>query len=185
MRIKFKLILPLILFTLFIANASATTIYVSPSSIVDSTLTKGKTFTVNIAVSDAKGLNLVMFDLSWNSKILNLTSLVGGDMLGKEANVLFIYRPIDYVSGRVESVSYAPMSNVFINGNGVIAKATFKVIGAGDSNLGINSALIYDSVFNAAYPSVKNGYFKNTLSRRTMLDITTIMDFFKGMFGLK
>jgi hypothetical protein len=157
-KIDIKSIL-IVFSVLFLINSSsvfAATLYVSPSTIDNPSLTVGSNFTVGIKVDNVINLYGFDFKLYWNTSLLQLVNA------SVNKNLWFDYMKwLDSSSNYYEAAysSKGPFNS--FTGNASLAILTFKVISIGNSSLGIKDAILGDS---SAFPityTVINGYFNN------------------------
>ena len=81
MMLTLLLIGMLTLMLQLVTGSSIPTVYVDPPSIVDSTLTPGNSFTVDIEILDAVDLYAWQVCMSWDMAVLNATEIVFGNFL--------------------------------------------------------------------------------------------------------
>lgn len=103
---------------------SSSSLSVDPPKIVDTNLTTGKNFTVNVNVTNAVNLAALGFLLGFNVSALNVIAINAGSFIGGATPVTFI----DNVSGFVAfNVSLSSATN----GSGIVATIEFLVMADG------------------------------------------------------
>jgi len=156
--IKPKLLLTsILLFILFANSAFAATIYVSPASIVNQSLTPGKNFTVDVKVDNVINFYGFDFKVYWNNSLLNLVSAKVNTK-----NLWFdSLKWIDNISSYYEAAYSAKSGVNSFTGNASLATLTFNVKNVGTCYLEIKNVKLGDkSAFPIIY-TVSNGYFNN------------------------
>ena len=97
----------------------------------------GTNFTVSINITDVTDLWGWKVQLSWDPTVLNLTSgPTEGSFMG--GGTLFLASPTNYSAGFIHEISDTYLSNTNVNGSGVLATVTFKVLAASPSNIVLN-----------------------------------------------
>jgi len=165
-------------------TAGPTMLNVDPPEIVDTTLTTGKEFTVDITVNDVNDLFNWQIMLSFNPKVLQCTGASYPDdnvFTGKTA--IPVTPTIDNTKGSVAyGHSLSGTESVSIQ-SGKLCNIKFKVVGSDDSGL-TRSALTFsspyggdtfllDSDLNPIPAVVNNGFFSNQGSTTTTTSSTT------------
>jgi hypothetical protein len=129
---------------------------VSPSSVVNSSLTPGESFTVNVN-AQVDRLYAFTFSLGYNATILNATTVTG--------NPKFPPATIVKTKGQVKVSSSLVSPSPSINGSLSLASIEFNVLATGTSTLGLyNVALSWlNGTVVTPYPthSISNGTFSN------------------------
>jgi hypothetical protein len=153
------------------SSPSSTRVFVDPPKVQDETLQAGSTFTVNLNVSDVDDLFAWQVSLSWNSSILNVTSVTFGDFLAAgttSPNGTSTAWKMDNVTGYVLLGETTLGDYSGVNGNGTLASVEFEVLAYGDTVLNISSAqsprtvqldqMLLDIAFTP-----EDGYFSNVI----------------------
>jgi len=159
---KYSLLISLIATLIVsISIASATSLYVNPSSI---SKTVGSTFPVKI---DVTVNNLLSYELklSYNPSILEATSVTLSFL--NEPTIL-VKKEINNVAGNVWiATSSIPPSSMLPaqpkSGSGTLATVTFKVKKTGTSNLHLYDVILIDSNTNDIVVQPKDGTFNNVI----------------------
>lgn len=145
----------LIFFILLISlhTVTATTLLVDPTRIINTSLTPGSKFTVNVNVSDVIDLASYQFKLSFNNSILNATVITSINKIWQCYN-----HNIDNSNGiiQVDCELDGPL-----NGNVKLEAINFSVIGIGESNLHLNETLLGDSQGMPMTHDINDGFFSN------------------------
>jgi len=113
------------------------TLYVDPPSIVDTTMTAGSTFSININVKDITDLYGYDFWLNYTTTVLTATKITLGSFFPPEA---FIWiSPADQIDDTAGCVHYSvtmpPNSPFGKSGSGTLATISFTVDSIGESPL--------------------------------------------------
>jgi hypothetical protein len=157
--IKPKLLLTsILLFILFANSVLAAKIYVSPSSIVNQSLTPGNNFTVNIKIDNAVSLYGFDFKLYWNTSLLDFVRATSSSK-----NIwLNSLKWLDKNYSSYYNAAYSAMipANGF-TGNTTLATIMFRVKGIGTSSLEIKNVKLGNSLALPIVYTVSNGYFNN------------------------
>ena len=156
-----------------ISIASATSLYVNPSSI---SKTVGSTFPVKIDVAVS---NLFSYELklSYNPSILEATSVTLSFL---NEPTLLVKKEINNVAGNVWIATSSMLPAQPKSGSGTLATVTFKVKKTGTSNLHLYDVILIDSNTNVIVVQPKDGTFNNVIrvvrpvSRFNRLGLTDI-----------
>jgi hypothetical protein len=141
-------------------------IIVEPTTLKDSTITPGSSFTISIRLYNVTtanvptGLQGVEVKLTWDNTILNLTSR--SHMLGQPGGVLnpTILIGKDEVGANYYWLAGASTGNPWW-GNGVIANVTFKVLATGKTSLTLSFTDLVDTNIESIDHYVQSGTFDN------------------------
>jgi len=117
-------------------GGSTTKVYVDPQT---STAAIGKTFTINIAVSDVENLYGWSAGIKFNASVLRCLSFEEGPFLRQGGNTISVSGTIDNENGTIYPPYGCSLTEPCggVNGTGVLASITFEVIGLGDSYLNL------------------------------------------------
>ncbi len=165
------MLLAMIVITATIATANhvkaqATTMAVTPASIIDLSLDPGKTFIINLTVADVAGL------YTWQAQILFKPSILNCTNAACPADNVFAGKPtipvtpiIDNVGGSVV-IGASLIGAGSFTGSGVLYQINFTVVGWGNSTLKYSvpygsDTFLLDSDLNIIPSMVTNGYFEN------------------------
>ena len=123
-------------------ESSTPTISFNPSSISNTNLTVGSTFTVALQVSNAINVWGWGATITWNASILQLKGTpVEGPFLKSAGSTAFIPVPADNDAGILDGLGSVLMSNtVSASGDGNLTYLTFSVKGTGSCQIRITSA---------------------------------------------
>jgi len=143
-------------------------LYVDPSRIVPPPrLTLGENFTVNVSVFNVTDLHSSEFKLSYNTTLLNVTTVVEGDFLSSIGATSFASN-INKTEGIVEvNVTLVdPMAGATTpgwpsGGVGTLAKVTFNVTSIGECNLDLYDTTLSDPTATPIKHYAVDGYFSN------------------------
>ena len=155
--LRFTLLI-LIVLIIFPYIAESTTLDVDPLTIINSSLTPGSYFTVNINVTDVTDLLSYEFKLSFNNSILNAENIIKGPVLAPED---CIERGIYNSQGYIWVACLAADLSTF-DGDGISEIVNFSVIGAGESDLDLYDTVLSDSSFFSIEHTPNDGYFSNS-----------------------
>jgi len=145
----------LIFFILLISlhTVTATTLLVDPTRIINTSLTPGSKFTVNVNVSDVIDLASYQFKLSFNKTVLNVTGV-------KSINP--IWNCYKYqINNSLGIVWIECVLDGSLNENAKLEAINFSVIGTGESNLNLYGTLLGDSQGTEISHGIRNGFFSN------------------------
>jgi hypothetical protein len=139
-----------------------TKLYIDPPMIIDPTLKPSSTFQINITLENAINLYALKLNLSWQTSVLNVTSVVEGPFLSRDGAYTTTF----------ESLIFEEEGNLFLNttlagdpkppaaeGNGTIATITFLVAHEGVSDLHLYDTSLTDPNGFEIYYTVEDGYF--------------------------
>lgn len=159
---SFCLVLP------FARASPTTTIYVVPSSIVDSSLAPESSFTVSVNVADAVDLYAWQVNMSWNTALLNATEIAFGDFLVGQPEGTAQFSNIDNAEGRLLVGEVIIGAYPGVDGDGWLCSITFLVEMIGETVLDIDSGFTYyvDSFLTVIGDdpgelAKESGYFNN------------------------
>jgi len=151
-----KKILLFFILLLSLHTVNATTILVDPTRIINTSLTSGSKFTINVNVSDVTDLSSYQFKLSFNNSVLNATGI-------KSINSIW-----DCYNHKINnSVGFIQVDCVLdgaLNGNVKLETINFSVIGTGESNLHLNDTLLGDSQGSPITHDTIDEFFSNNPS---------------------
>jgi hypothetical protein len=136
------------------AQPATATVSVVPSSVVASV---GQNFSVDITAANVSNLYGWEFWLSWNSSLLNVSSVIEGPFLkaGGGSNTFFYYT-LNSTGGSLvaDCTMLGQVSGV--SGSGTLSTITFKVENAGECPLDLYNATLVDPS-NIDIPSTVSG----------------------------
>jgi hypothetical protein len=152
-----------------IVSAAQTKIYVDPSEIIDLALTGGKTFSINVSISDVEepGLYAYQLKLYYDNTLLNATSvkLPEGHFLtpapGEEqpfVTELKVYQAEGYVSAALTSMGDVIKKKI---GSGTLVTITFNVTSIGSCALDLRDTILADPDIKDISHDIIDGYFSN------------------------
>jgi hypothetical protein len=146
-------------YTLFEVYAPATpALSIARSSIVDLTLVAGKSFYVNVTVSNVTNILGYQFFLSFNTSVLTAANYTALSPFTHQ-----LAAEINDRSGYVAaSYDISPPSG--FTGTQAVLKIGFKVDYLGESNLDLYDTRMWDLVGASIVHSVNDGYFRNVAS---------------------
>lgn len=155
--LRFTLLI-LIILAIFPYIAESTTLDVDPSIIINSSLTTGSIFTININVTDVTNLMSYDFKLGFNNSILNAEDIIKGPVLVPEN--CDIARDTDNSQGYIWVSCYSADFTTF-DGDGILETINFSVIGVGEGNLDLYDTELYDDFGGGIGHTTNDGYFSN------------------------
>jgi hypothetical protein len=133
-------------------------IYVYPAKTVNSSLTSGTNFTVNIDIINASGVGGLEFKLGFNSTALNAQSVARGSFIPISATLL---TEIDNTTGFAKFNVSLPSS---LDGNGIVAVVQFQVMAdnVNNSTLHLYDVNLVDTSNQSLTFTTIDGSFTNT-----------------------
>jgi PKD repeat protein len=165
------MLLAMIVITATIATANhvkaqATTMAVTPASIIDPSLGPGSTFIINLTVADVANLYTWQAQIMFKPSILNCTSAtIPADNIFAGKTVIPVTPIIDNVGGSV-TAGVSLMGVGGVAGSGKLCQIEFLVLGLGNSSLSYSipygaDTFLLDPDLNIIPSMVTNGYFEN------------------------
>lgn len=134
--------------------ASSTTLFVNPSSIVNTSLTPGEIFTIDINIDNVANLYGYEFKLSYDADILKATEIVSS----------FFDEPI-FVAKNETGAGVVWFSITTLSepksGSGTLATITFEVREIGESTLDLYDTKLVDHNAALVVHNIEDGYFSN------------------------
>jgi len=100
----------------------------------NSSQTVGSTFQVAVMLGNGKDISSVPMQLQFNSAVLDLVNVEGGDFLSRDGQAVAVTHRDDG-QGTVTISSVRPPGLAGMSGQGNVCTLTFKAKAAGDSNL--------------------------------------------------
>ena len=149
---------------------SATTVYVDPSNIADSSLGVGDQFTVDVKIDDVSELYGFDYKLNFDQNILNGVSVVSSFL---NENTIELMNSIDNENGNIWFSRSSRFPAAPKSGSGTLATITFQVKGVGESTLDLYNTLLAHA---DAYPithETQDGSFNNIPPVTTTIPTTT------------
>jgi len=168
MRGKCRFLTPTILILLLMmvmtasmdpAAAATTTLYVDPSSIIDTSLAPGSNFTTNINVNNITDLAGFEFSLNYTTTVLSAKEITLGSFF--PSNSVILHEETNDTLGYVRYVVNVPFGSLGINGSGTLATINFTVESTGETILNLSFTELLDSSANVIAHEVNDGYFSN------------------------
>jgi PKD repeat protein len=166
------MLLAMIVITATIATANhvkaqATTMAVTPASIIDPSLDPGSTFIINLTVADVANM------YTWQAQILFKPSMLNCNDATFPADNVFAGKPtipvppiIDNIGGSVTFGASMIGAGPGFTGTGVLCQINFTVVGWGNSTLNYSvpygsDTFLLNSDLSIIPSMVTNGYFEN------------------------
>lgn len=144
----------------YFRNTSGPKIYVHPQNVTDPNLVQGQTFAINVSVSEVADLHQAVFNLSYDSSLLNVTDIVEGDFLKGGGSTEFSFNVNRTLGDLHVNTTIAEPGSV-VAGSGTLAKITFGVTGLGECLLYLhNTRLIHTDMTPIEHAAVE-GLFNN------------------------
>ncbi len=141
--VPITLILLMLIIPIFKISAASTTIAINPTN---SYVTIGKTFSVDVNVTDVAYLTSWQFTVYFNNTVLNCTGVTEGSFLKSGGGTYFgenINNNYSSTQGSVQA--YATLfGNTYVNGSGVLATITFNATVVGNSLLHLTDTKLGD-----------------------------------------
>lgn len=144
----------------YFRNTSGPKLYVHPQNATDPAVVQGQAFAINVSVSDVADLHQVVFNLSYDSSLLNATSVIEGDFLKGGGSTEFSFN-VNKTFGdlRVNTTLAEPASAVA--GSGTLARITFNVTGLGECLLYLYDTELTHPDMTPIEHAVVEGLFNN------------------------
>ena len=112
----------------------------------------GTTINLNLTVSNVQNLLIWDLNLTWNPQVLNLTQIQEGSFLNNAGTTLFTWSPssspISRSQGYLQGVADILLATTGVNGNGVLATISFKVLATGTSLISLDGTTLSNSLAN-------------------------------------
>jgi len=140
------------------SQASAATLCVNPSSVIDPSLQSSKTFAVSVEVANVSMLSGVEFKLFWNATLLDLVQ-VSLSSPWNGSSMAYVARNDNATPG-VYWFSAALTTNP-MNGTSSIASLTFRVENMGSTALQFGDVVLGDEHANPIGYETVDGFFSN------------------------
>jgi len=141
------------------AAANTTTLYVDPSSIIDTSLVSGSNFTTNINVNDVTDLAGFEFYVNYTTTVLSAKEITLGSFF--PSNSVILHEETNDTLGYVRYVVNVPTGSLGINGSGTLAIIDFTVESTGETILDLSLTELLDSSANVIAHEANDGYFSN------------------------
>ncbi|UCE95452.1 MAG: hypothetical protein JSV51_06915 [Candidatus Bathyarchaeota archaeon] len=148
-------------------------LYVNPERTVNSSLTPCHNFTVDIDIANVMNLYSFNFTLTFNSTILNATSVDLGSFFPANVTPTII---INYTAGTIQFSAALTPPEPARTGNGTLATIAFHVLELGATNLTLTDTILQDQFSGPITHDVANGYFNNMLVAKLAVDPEEIID---------
>jgi len=165
------------------AQTTATTMAVTPASIINPSLGPGSTFIINLTVADVANLYTWQARIMFKPSILNCTSAtIPADNIFAGKTGIPVTPIIDNVGGSVTAgVSLIGAGGV--TGSGKLFQIEFMVLGLGNSSLSYSlpygaDTFLLDSDLNIIPSQIANGYFQNIISPPENLPPVAAFDYY-------
>ena len=100
----------------------------------------GSTFTVNVSVAGAQGVNSVPLQITYNPSVLQLLNVSNGSLLEQDGQPVALVHRDDALAGIVQLTASRPPGAAGVSGNGSVFTLTFQAKAAGQATLSINRA---------------------------------------------
>jgi len=137
-------------------------LYVDPPSIIDTTMTAGTDFTVNINIKDVNDLFGYTLKLFYNTTLLDVNTVTVGSFFPSPQ--MIYHNETNEESGYVWYCVLMPLgSQVGRSGNGILLTINFNVTSTGDTNLDLDAQEVFNSEMKEMARNVGDGYFSNIL----------------------
>ncbi|HSB75098.1 MAG TPA: cohesin domain-containing protein, partial [Terriglobales bacterium] len=114
--------------------AGAATLSFAPASI---TQAMGKTFTVNVVLSQVENLYSVPVQISYNPNMLEVVNVSDGNLLSRDGQPVALVHRDDPATGTLQVTATRPPNSGGISGEGQVFTITFLAKGSGTSTLSI------------------------------------------------
>jgi hypothetical protein len=153
-------ILAVVLAYVILSSRSSTVLSVEPNAVEEAT---GQNFTVNVSISNIADLYGWQLELSWNSSLLNVTSVTEGSMLKSSGNSTFFSPVVNNAAGNLSALCTRILSFgssvTGVSGNGTLMMIQFEVVGSGACDLNLYDTQLFNSKDSAISHTVQNSHF--------------------------
>jgi len=130
-------------------TAETTTVSVDPTNLNLATAHVGQTIQVNINVTNVQNLwGWSLQNVKFNPKVLNITNVQEGSFLKNKATTFFLWTSESHLAfseGYIPNIEDAFAENTTIDGSGVLATLTFRVISSGSSPVTFNVTRLFNN----------------------------------------
>ena len=158
-KTKFEKITLICVFLTFAPRISASTdLIISPANIINSSLTPGNNFAIDINIVNVTDLSGYEFNLSFNRSIINVVQITEGSILSPR---WCPKREIDNLGGNIW-IACTSFNNTSFNGSGKLDTVKLSVIGIGESTLHLYNTKLGDSQGWEIEHNTTDGFFNNT-----------------------
>lgn len=151
-------------------NALATTMAITPASIINPSLGPGSTFIINLTVADVANL------YTWQAQIVFKPSMLNCSNATFPADNVFAGKPIIPVTPLIDNVGGSVVIGASLiglgsfAGSGVLCQIGFTVVGWGNSTLNYSvpygsDTFLLDSDLSIIPSMIANGYFENMVDQ--------------------
>jgi hypothetical protein len=164
---------------LYPITPKATTLTISPGSVVDPSLTPCHSFTVNLTVNNAADLYRWQAQIYYSNQILNATDAEEGSFLQTYGTTIFqanILQDFNSTHGQITLSQTLSGAGIGAYGDGQLAAITFHVLGNGSTPITISNDTLYDSENTGIVHTTGNGYFSNILLAEICVEPSEIRD---------
>jgi hypothetical protein len=145
-----------------LSSSSSTVLFVEPKAFQE---TVGQSFAVNVSVSNVADLYGWQLELTWNSSLLNVTSVTEGPMLRSSGNSTIFQPAVNSTEGNLSAVCTRVLSFgssiIGVSGDGTLMTVQFEVIGNGTCNLTLYNTQLLDSKIRDITHTVQDGQFSS------------------------
>lgn len=132
------------------------TLKVSPTKIIDPTLTPCNNASFNITILNAYNIKSIKMKIKFNSTVLNAANVLKGEILPPNAQTShLINNELGFVAVQINT------TEAYINGNGTLISLIFHISANGTSNIELQETVLIDAFGNQVEHSVENGMFSN------------------------
>lgn len=137
------------------------TVGVSPTNTVDYVLSPGENFTVDVKALNVTSLHSFQLNLTYNSAVINCTSIQLGDLLATGGNTTIENRTMVEGSVFFSARLTAAGATATANGNGSLVTLEFHVLSRGETLIKLQEVNLYDSNGTSLLYVAYDGYFND------------------------
>lgn len=145
-------------------------LYVDPPKISNTSLTPGNDFTVNISIVNASGIYGLEFKLSFNTSIVQATTVTRGSFIPPSAT------PITQIDNATGFIMFNVSLSSSLDGSGILSTIGFQVQGLGGTVLHLYGVQLVDSFGQPLPSATTDGSFDNVLLAKLAVDPPQIID---------
>lgn len=114
----------------------------------------GSNFTINVTVSDVTDLFAAEFDLSFDSSVLECSSVTEGEFMGETTG----FSPaIDNSAGNITGFAVTKTGSEGVSGVGILLMIEFTALAEGTSTLALSNVQLLDSSMTEIDITIENG----------------------------
>jgi hypothetical protein len=119
----------------------------------------GESFTVEILAAGTQSMGGFEFQLAFDSQVLDVEGVELGGMLGQSGRATTALGPrVEATAGAIEFGAYSTGPGSAVNGDGILARITFRARESGNSSLNLQATLLVDPLGAGTVPVRQHGH---------------------------